>query len=225
MGFLSSTVGRKILMAITGFLLISFLCVHLLGNSLIYFNLINAYGQKLHSMPPVVWIARIGMVILFAVHIFFGITLTLENNAARPEEYKVKKSLRATFAGKTMIWTGLVIAAFLIYHILHFAMKVTNPDISHDLDELERDDVFKMIVFSFQNILIAGVYIIALISVFLHLFHGIQSFVQTFGLNSDASIPVVEKTGKGIAFILFLGYLSIPVAIVLGILKYTGING
>jgi succinate dehydrogenase / fumarate reductase cytochrome b subunit len=71
-------------------------------------------------------------------------------------------------------------------------------------------------------VLIAGVYIIALISVFLHLFHGIQSFVQTFGLNSDASIPVVEKTGKGIAFILFLGYVSIPVAIILGILKYTG---
>jgi succinate dehydrogenase / fumarate reductase cytochrome b subunit len=79
-----------------------------------------------------------------------------------------------------------------------------------------------MIVLSLQNVFIAGVYIIALIAVFLHLFHGIQSFVQTFGLNSDASIPVVEKTGKGIAFILFLGYVSIPVAIVLGILKYIG---
>ena len=222
MGFLSSSVGRKILMAITGFLLVLFLCVHLLGNSFIYFNLINAYGEGLHSMPPVVWMARIGMIILFAVHIFYGITLTLENNAARPQAYSVKKSLRATFAGKTMIWTGLVIAAFLIYHILHFAMKVTNPDISHELDEVGRDDVFRMIVFSFQNILIAGAYIVALIAVFLHLFHGIQSFVQTFGLNSDESIPVVEKTGKGIAFILFLGYLSIPVAIILGILNYKG---
>ena len=222
MGFLSSTVGRKILMAITGFLLILFLCVHLLGNSFIYFDMINAYGEKLHSVPPLVWGARIGMIILFAVHIFFGIKLTLENNAARPQAYTVKKSRRATFAGKTMIWTGLVIAVFLIYHILHFAMKVTNPDISHDLDEFERDDVFKMIVLSLQNVFIAGVYIIALIAVFLHLFHGIQSFVQTFGLNSDASIPVVEKTGKGIAFILFLGYVSIPVAIVLGVLKYIG---
>ena len=222
MGFLSSTVGKKILMAITGFLLILFLCVHLLGNSFIYFNLINAYGQRLHSVPPLVWAARIGMVILFAVHIFFGITLTLENWAARPQAYKVKKSLRATFAGRTMIWTGLVIAAFLIYHILHFAMKVTNPDISQFEDDLGRDDVFRMIVLSFQNVLIAGGYIAALIAVFLHLYHGIQSFVQTFGLNSDASIPVVEKTGGGIAFILFLGYVSIPVAVVLGILKYIG---
>ena len=222
MGFLSSTVGRKILMAITGFLLVLFLCVHLLGNSFIYFDMINAYGEKLHSVPPLVWGARIGMVILFAVHIFFGIKLTLENSAARPQEYKVKKSLRTTFAGKTMIWTGLVIAAFLIYHVLAFAAKVTNPDISNFEDDLGRDDVFRMIVLSFQNVFIAGVYIIALISVFLHLFHGIQSFVQTFGLNSDASIPVVEKTGKGIALILFLGYVSIPVAIVLGILKYIG---
>jgi succinate dehydrogenase / fumarate reductase, cytochrome b subunit len=220
MGFLSSTVGRKILMAITGFFLILFLCVHLLGNSFIYFDLINTYGERLHSLPPLVFAARIGMVILFAVHIFFGITMTLENWAARPQAYTVKKSLRATFAGKTMIWTGLVIAGFLIYHILHFAMKVTNPDISHGIDMHGRDDVFQMIVLSFKNICIAGIYIAALIAVFLHLFHGTQSFVQTFGLNSDASIPVVEKTGKGIAFILFLGYVSIPVAIILGILTY-----
>ncbi len=220
MGFLSSTVGRKILMAITGFFLILFLCVHLLGNSFIYFDLINTYGERLHSLPPLVFAARIGMVILFAIHIYLGITMTLENNAARPQAYTVKKSLRATFAGKTMIWTGLVIAAFLIYHILHFAMKITNPDISHGIDMHGRDDVFQMIVLSFKNICIAGTYVVALIAVFLHLFHGTQSFVQTFGLNSDASIPVVEKTGKGIAFILFLGYVSIPVAIILGILTY-----
>jgi succinate dehydrogenase / fumarate reductase, cytochrome b subunit len=220
MGFLSSTVGRKILMAITGFLLILFLCVHLLGNSFIYFDLINTYGERLHSLPPLVWAARVGMVILLAVHIIYGIILTLENWAARPQSYTVKKSLRATFASKTMIWTGLAIAAFLIYHILHFAMKVTNPDISHGIDMHGRDDVFQMIVLSFKNMLIAGVYIAALIAVFLHLFHGTQSFVQTFGLNSDESIPVVEKTGRGIAFILFLGYLSIPVAIILGILNY-----
>jgi len=220
MGFLSSTVGRKILMAITGFFLILFLCVHLLGNSFIYFDLINTYGERLHSLPPLVFAARIGMVILFAIHIYLGITMTLENNAARPQAYTVKKSLRATFAGKTMIWTGLVIAAFLIYHILHFAMKITNPDISHGIDMHGRDDVFQMIVLSFKNICIAGTYVVALIAVFLHLFHGTQSFVQTFGLNSDASIPVVENTGKGIAFILFLGYVSIPVAIILGILTY-----
>lgn len=221
MGFLSSTVGRKILMAITGFLLVAFLCIHLLGNSFIYFGLINAYGERLHSLPPLVWAARIGMVVLLAVHIFLGIKLTLENNAARPQAYTVKKSLRATLAGRTMIWTGLAIAAFLVYHLLHFTLHVTNPELS-GVDVLGRFDVFKMIVLSFKNVLISGAYIAALIALGLHLFHGIQSFVQTFGLNSDKSIPVVENTGRGIAFILFLGYVSIPVVIILGLLNYKG---
>jgi succinate dehydrogenase / fumarate reductase cytochrome b subunit len=221
MQFLKSTVGKKILMAVTGLLLVLFLCIHLLGNSFIYFGLINAYGERLHSLPPLVWAARIGMVVLLAVHIFFGITLTLENWAARPQAYTVKKSLRATFAGRTMIWTGGIILLFLLYHLLHFTLQVTNPEFS-GTDALGRFDVFKMIVLSFQNTLIAGGYVVALIAVLLHLFHGIQSFVQTFGMNSDKSIPCVEKTGRGVAFLLFLAYVSIPVVIFLGILNYKG---
>jgi succinate dehydrogenase / fumarate reductase, cytochrome b subunit len=120
MGFMSSTVGRKILMAVTGFMLVGFLCMHLFGNSLIYLGWINAYGERLHSMPAVVWAFRLVMLLVFAVHIYFGITLTLENNAARPQQYAVKKELRANIAGKTMIWTGLLVAAFVVYHILHF---------------------------------------------------------------------------------------------------------
>jgi succinate dehydrogenase / fumarate reductase cytochrome b subunit len=222
MGFMSSTVGRKILMAITGSLLVVFLCIHLLGNSFIYLGWINAYGERLHSMPALVWAARIGMLLLLAVHIFFGITLTLENNAARPQAYAVKKDVRATFAGKTMIWTGLLIVAFLIYHLLHFTLRMTNPEISSGIDALGRLDVYKMIVLSFKNVLISGAYMAALIVVGLHIFHGIQSFVQTFGFNSDKSLPCVESTGKGIAFILFLGYASIPLVIILGLLNYQG---
>jgi succinate dehydrogenase / fumarate reductase cytochrome b subunit len=222
MGFLSSTVGRKILMAVTGFMLVGFLCIHLFGNSLIYLGWINAYGERLHSMPAVVWAFRLVMLLVFAIHIYFGITLTLENNAARPQQYAVKKELRANFAGKTMIWTGLLVAAFVVYHILHFTMRVTNPDISSGVDLVGRLDVFKMIVFSFKNVLISGAYIAALFALMLHIFHGIQSFIQTFGLNSDCSIPVIEKAGRGIAIIMFLGYASIPVVIILGILSYKG---
>jgi succinate dehydrogenase / fumarate reductase cytochrome b subunit len=222
MGFMSSTVGRKILMATTGFLLVTFLCIHLLGNSFIYLGWINAYGERLHSMPPVVWMARIGMVILLGVHIFFGIKLTLENNAARPQAYAVKKNIRATFAGRTMIWSGLVIAAFLVYHLFHFTLRMTNPEISSGIDAMGRLDVFKMIVLSFRNVIISGAYMAALIAVGLHIFHGIQSVVQTIGLNSDKTLPCVESTGRGIAFILFLGYASIPLVIIFGLLNYKG---
>lgn len=222
MQFLSSSVGRKIVMAITGLMLLGFLFIHLVGNSLIYAGWLNAYGERLHSMPPVVFIFRLVMLCVFAIHIYFGIKLTLENNAARPAPYAVKKNLRATFSGRTMIWTGLLIAAFVVYHLLHFTLRVTNPDISNSLDALGRLDIFKMVVLSFRNFAISGIYIAAMIILCLHLFHGVQSFIQTFGLNSDKSLPVAEKAGKVVALILYAGYVSIPLVILLGILNYKG---
>jgi len=222
MRFLSSSVGRKIVMAITGLMLLGFLIIHLCGNSLIYFGWINAYGERLHSMPPLVWGFRLFMLGVFILHVFFGIQLTLENNSARPQAYAVKKNLRASFSGRTMIWTGLLIVAFLIYHLLHFTARMTNPEISTGIDAMGRLDVFKMVVLSFNNLAISGTYIAAMIILALHLTHGIQSFVQTFGLNNDKTIPVVEKVGTGAAFILFLGYAAIPIVIILGILNYRG---
>ncbi len=222
MSFFSSSIGRKIMMAITGFMLLGFLLIHLFGNSLIYVGWINAYGERLHSMPPVVWGFRLFMLAIFSLHIFFGIQLTLENSAARPQAYAVKKDLRATFSGRNMIWSGLLIVVFLIYHLLHFTVRVTNPEISNSLDALGRLDVLKMVVFSFHNAAIAGAYIAAMIVLAFHLNHGIQSIFQTVGLNSDKTIPVIEKIGTGAAIILFLGYSAIPVVIILGILKYKG---
>ena len=222
MKFLSSSVGRKIVMAVTGLILLKFLVIHLFGNSLIYFDWINAYGERLHSLPLLVWGFRLFMLCVLSVHIFFGIQLTLENNAARQKAYTVKKNLRASFSGRTMIWSGLLILVFLIYHLLHFTARVTNPEISSGIDVLGRLDVFKMVVLSFKNIAIAGVYVAAMIMVALHLTHGIQSFVQTFGLNNDKTILVVEKAGTVVAFLLLLGYAAIPIAIILGMLNFTG---
>ena len=222
MSFLSSSIGRKIVMAVTGLMLLGFLVIHLFGNSLIYVGWINAYGEKLHSLPPVVWAFRLVMLCVIVVHIYFGVTLTLENNAAKPASYAVKKNLRATFSGRTMIWTGLLIVVFLVYHLFHFTLRMTNPDISNSLDALGRLDVFKMVVLSFKNFAISGIYIAAMIALGLHLFHGVQSFVQTLGLNSDKSLPCVEKTGQVVALILYAGYVSIPLVIILGILNYKG---
>ena len=222
MKFLSSSVGRKIVMAVTGLMLLKFLVIHLFGNSLIYFGWINAYGERLHSLPLLVWGFRFFMLCVLSVHIFFGIQLTLENNAARPQAYAVKKNLRSSFSGRTMIWSGLLMIVFLIYHLLHFTARVTNPEISSGIDAMGRLDVFKMVVLSFKNIAIAGAYLAAMIIVALHLTHGIQSFVQTIGLNNDKTILVVEKAGTVVAFLLLLGYAAIPIAIILGMLNFTG---
>jgi len=224
MQFTQSTVGRKILMAVTGLILISFICVHLLGNSSVYWgaNGINAYAKHLHDLGPLVWVFRLVMLTVFGLHVIFGIQLTLENRAATPGTYAVKKMARATFASETMIVSGLVLLAFVVYHILHFTMHVTNPEISAShlpVDALSRPDVFSMVVLSFQKFIISLIYVAAMVFLFLHVSHGCQSFIQTFGFNNGSSLPVVEKVGKGVALVLLFGYISIPLLIIFGIVK------
>jgi succinate dehydrogenase / fumarate reductase, cytochrome b subunit len=224
MPFIKSTVGRKILMAVTGIMLFCFVLIHLGGNSTIFLGLINAYGEHLHALPAFVWAFRAVMFTVFVIHVYFGIVLTLENNAARPQAYKVKKSLRATFAGKNMIWTGVLIAIFLVYHILHFTLNITNPELgagaAGNVDNLGRPDVFKMIVFSFKQVPISAIYIASMIVLALHLSHGVQSIFQTLGLNSDKSLPFLEKASTLLSVVIFICYISIPIVILIGILNY-----
>ncbi|WP_432823380.1 succinate dehydrogenase cytochrome b subunit [Trichloromonas sp.] len=224
MQFIQSTVGRKIIMAVTGLILISFICVHLLGNSSVFFGAdgINAYAKHLHDLGPLVWVFRLIMLAVFGIHIIFGIQLTLENRAATPGSYAVKKMARANFASETMIVSGLLLLVFVAYHILHFTMHVTNPEISAShlpVDALNRPDVFSMVVLSFQKFIISLIYVAAMVFLFLHVSHGFQSFIQTFGFNNGSSLPVVEKVSKGVALVLLFGYISIPILIIAGIVK------
>ncbi|HAM52509.1 MAG TPA: succinate dehydrogenase/fumarate reductase cytochrome b subunit [Nitrospiraceae bacterium] len=223
MHFLKSMVGRKIVMAVSGLMMVLFVVAHLLGNTSIFAgpNAINAYAMKLHELVPLLWSYRVVMIVMLSLHFFYGIQLTLENNKAKPQAYTVKKSLSATFAGKTMIWTGLILGAFLVYHLLQFTFQVTNPEISADrnLDPLGRPDVFHMVVLTFQKTLISLIYVAAMIALAFHLTHGIQSFFQTLGLNNDRTLPVIIKSGTVAAVIVFLGFIAIPIIIFVGILK------
>lgn len=217
-----SSVGRKIIMAVTGAMLIAFICVHLLGNSSIFAGswAINAYAQKLHSLGPVVWIFRLVMLGLIAVHIFFGIQLTLENKAATPDKNVMVRRLRTGFAAETMIVSGLVLLAFIIYHLLHFTVRVTNPDIYVPIEGGGgMVDVFYMMVNGFNSIFAVLIYVIAMGFLFLHVSHGFQSMFQTYGLSNDRTLPVMENVSKFVAVILLVGYASIPLLIIFGLVK------
>ncbi len=224
MQMLQSSIGRKLVMAATGLCLVGFVIVHLLGNSSIFIGAdgINAYAEHLHSLGPLVWVFRIVLLGLFGLHIFFGIQLTLENSAARPIDYVEKQNIRTSFGAETMIYTGLAILAFVVYHLLHFTMHVTNPEISVGvlpLDALGRNDVFTMVVLSFQKFFISAIYAGAMVALLLHLSHGIQSLFQTLGLLNGKTLPVMEKIGRAVAVVAFIGFVSIPVSILLGLIK------
>jgi succinate dehydrogenase / fumarate reductase, cytochrome b subunit len=220
-GFWQSSVGRKVLLSVTGILMVLFVFFHALGNSTIYFHWINAYSEHLHALPALIWLYRVFMLVVLLVHVFFGIQLTLENKDAKPLEYVCKRNLRATFASKNMIWTGTIIAIYLVYHLLHFTAQVINTEFaaSSHADTLGRPDVYEMVVRNFQSVFISLVYIFAMTALALHLTHGIQSLFQTLGLNNEKTMPLIIKAGAITAIILALGYISIPVFVLTGILK------
>ncbi len=224
MNLFTSTVGRKVLMAVTGLLLVMFITVHLLGNLSVFLGAdgINAYAKHLHDLGPLVWIFRLVMLCLFAVHITFGIQLYMENRAATPETYAIQKTLVTTFSAKTMIYTGVIILVFLLYHLLHFTVQVTNPEISAHhlpLDAAMRPDVFSMVVLSFQKVFIAAIYVIGMIALGFHLAHGVSSWVQTFGLSTGPSQDKVRIIGKLLAIVYALAYIAIPLFILARIVK------
>lgn len=222
-----SSVGRKLLMAATGLILVLFVVVHLLGNSSIFLGPsgINAYAEHLHSLGPLVWVFRLIMLAVIGVHIALGVQLTLENQSARPLAYSVKENLKATFSSRTMIISGLVLLAFIIFHLLQFTVQLpslTPMGAKAHLVELHGEmvpNVFGMVVATFHSLFVALIYVVGMIFLFLHLGHGVQSFFQTLGLTNDQTFSGVGVFGKVVAFVLLIGYASIPVLIIIGAIK------
>jgi succinate dehydrogenase / fumarate reductase cytochrome b subunit len=220
MRLFSDSIGRKVVMAVTGLLMVLFVIGHLLGNLTVYAGQdgINAYAQKLHELAPLVWGTRIVMAAAVLLHLYLAIQITMENSAAKPDKYAVSNALRATFASKTMIWTGVILGAFVVYHLLQFTLRVT-PDVVLQFDALDRFDVFTMMVNSLERTAIAALYVVAMVSLFLHLTHGIQSAFQTLGLNNALLLPRWGVAGKVLSGIFLIGFGSIPIVILVGFLR------
>jgi succinate dehydrogenase / fumarate reductase cytochrome b subunit len=220
MRLFSDSIGRKVVMAITGLLMVLFVVGHLLGNLSIFAgpNGINAYAFHLHELAPVVWGTRIVMGAAVLLHLFISIQITLENSAAKPDRYAVQNSLRATFASKNMIWTGAIIGAFVLYHLLHFTFRVT-PGLALGFDYMNRFDVYTMVVKGLGNAINGAVYIVAMVALFFHTSHGIQSVFQTLGLSNAFLLPRWGVIGKTLSVIFLVGFGSIPAVILFGILS------
>ena len=221
--FPTSSVGKKFVMAATGQFMVVYVVLHVLGNSTIFAHAINAYADGLRHWPYIVilWTSRILLFISILLHAWEGIVLKLENRKAKPNSNIVTTHLASTFAGRTAIWSGLVIAAFLIYHLLHFTLQVIEPSIAaitHP-DTSGRPDVFGMVTRAFGNVGIAVIYMTGVLSLGLHLWHGIQSSFQTWGMNGERTFPMIIRIGAAVAALLFLGYAAIPMSVVMGILK------
>ena len=217
--FYSSSIGRKIIVAITGIILILFVIGHLLGNLQIFIgpDWINGYSEHLRDLGPLLWAVRIFLLVTVIIHIYVTIQLAIQNRRARPEPYIDKNYVKATFASRHMVMSGLIVLAFIIYHIAHFTVRVTDHRFGLlKVDPLGHYDVYSMMVYGFQNYYVSGFYILGLFLLALHLSHGSSSFFQSLGLNDKKLTPRLALGGRIFAWLIFIGYTSIPIAVLLG---------
>ena len=221
-GFYRSSVGKKMIVAITGIILILFVIGHLLGNLQIFLgpDWINGYSQHLRDLGPLLWLIRIFLLVAVIVHIYVTIRLAIDNRRARPERYRERDYVKASFASRHMVMSGLIVLAFIVYHLAHFTVRVTDRRfVLLKADTLGHYDVYSMMVYGFQNIYVSAFYVLGLFLLTLHLSHGSSSFFQSLGLNNAKLTPRLALGGRVFAWALFVGYTSIPVAILLGLVK------
>ncbi|MBI3848720.1 MAG: succinate dehydrogenase cytochrome b subunit [Verrucomicrobia bacterium] len=219
----TSSIGKKFIMAITGMALFLFVAMHLLGNLQIFLGpeAINRYGHFLQSNPEIIWPARIGLVVMVALHIWSASKLSAENKAARLIGYAdAPTPVAASYASRTMIMSGLIIAAFIIYHLLHFTAQVpsinfTGKDFLSLQDSQGRHDVFAMMITGFRQPLVSGFYVLAMALLCLHLSHGVSAMFQSLGLKNNIYAPLIDRFAKVAALVIFIGYISIPLAVLL----------
>jgi len=242
LGFLfRSSIGRKILMAVTGLVMVGFVTGHLVGNLQIFLppDRINGYAHFLQSLGPVLWAIRLALLACVALHIWAAVALTLESTVARgPVDYGVKRWINATVASRYMRLTGVVVLAFLIYHLAHFTLGVAQPanfktalppwTMLEDAREFglplaakgdEVHDVYSMVFLGFANPVVSLFYIIAVGLLSVHLLHGLDSLFQTIGWRSAKWAGLLRKIALVYCLLYFLGNLAIPGAILSGLTK------
>jgi succinate dehydrogenase / fumarate reductase, cytochrome b subunit len=216
--WLFSSIGKKTVVALTGIVLVLFVIGHMLGNLTVFFgpDAINAYAMHLRDLGPLLWLIRLFMLTSVVVHIWFTMLLWKENLAAHPQKYAVFAPMETTIFARTMRLTGLFVLAFVVFHLAHFTLLVVDPGYAGyhaNLHGREVHDVYRMVIVGFRNPLISLFYIVSLALLAFHLSHGIGSLFQTLGV-TDKRMRFYYETGAQIlAWVLFAGYISIPLAI------------
>ena len=222
-----SSIAKKVLMAVTGTVFILFVTGHLLGNLGLFLGQehLNKYAAFLQSLKKVyglLWLIRFCLLAFLAMHVWTGIRLWWQNRKARPIDYVKEDTAQASISSRFMIWTGLGMFSYVVYHLLHFTFIVTNPQYNALQDAAGRHDVYSMVILGFQNPLISGVYILAMAVLGLHLNHAVPSLFQTFGLTRPAYRTAFKRIGNVFALLIFCGYVSMPIAVLAGFVTLPG---
>lgn len=211
MGYFCSSVGRKHLMGVTGLAISLFALSHMLGNTLIFLgsDAYNRYGHALTSNKAFLYAAEIGLLVMFVVHVYLGIKLSIENKSARTQKYALPTNgaKKAEFASKTMVYQGLFLLAFIIYHLITFKY---GPHYTTQVDGVEMRDLFQLIVEKFKDPAYVFGYVVSMGFVAIHLSHGFSSSFQSLGFNHPRYTPKIRKLSIAYALLIGIGFSAQP---------------
>ena len=215
-GFLTSTIGKKIVMATTGIVLFGFVLGHMAGNLQLYLGAgaLNAYAvwlrEFLHGAG--LWIARAVLLACAGLHVWAAVSLTVVDRAARPVGYREWEPRESTYASRTMRWSGVFLLAFVIYHLLDLTFGVVNP-------HFVPGDVYHNVIASFRVVPVSLLYIAAMLLLWLHLRHGVWSMLRTLGLAHPRYEALAHRAAAAFATLVVAGNISFPLAVLLGVVK------
>lgn len=211
--FLRSSIGKKLVMAVTGALLFGFVVVHMLGNLQVYIDpsKLDEYGANLRKLAPLLWTARLTLLAAVAAHIWASTSLTLANKAARPRGYRESESLASTYASRTMWWSGPILALFIVYHLLHFTLGTVHPS-------FVEGGVGHNFITGFQDPWVSGFYIVAMLCLGLHMYHGVWSMMQTLGLSHPRYNHLRTAFSTLVTTVVVIANISFPVAVLAGLI-------
>lgn len=216
--FYRTAMGKKAVMAVTGIALFGFVLGHLLGNLKLYLGpeQLDHYAEGLRELGApffprgqLLWIARVGLLAAVAVHIHAAVTLTLLNRRARPTRYAKVASQASTYASRTMSWGGVIIALFVVYHLMHLTFGNVHPD-------FQPGAVYHNVVVGFQNPWVSAFYVAAQIALGFHLYHGLWSLFQTLGWNGPRINVFRRRLAVALAVAICAGNISFPIAVLTG---------
>jgi succinate dehydrogenase / fumarate reductase cytochrome b subunit len=212
--FYSTSIGKKVVMAITGLILFGFVIGHMLGNLQVFMgaNQMNAYAAMLKANATLLWGVRIVLLVAVLLHIVAAVQLTRMSQRSRPEEYHYKDVIQADYAARTMRWSGPIIAVFVIYHVLHFTTGSVHP-------RFDVHDVYRNVISGFRVWPVSLFYIIAMVALAFHLWHGVWSMFQTLGLINPKSDKIIHRLAAIATLALVIGFISIPMAVLTGLIS------
>ena len=220
--FYEAPIGKKAVMAVTGLVLFGYVIAHLLGNLQIYLSdpqQINTYAAALHNpaVAGLLWTARLVLLLCVILHIVAAVQLWGQNRAARPVSYYKKADVPTSYAARTMRWSGVIIAAFVIFHVMHLTVGAI-PGLPAAELSLNHPDARANVIHGFQNYAVSAFYIVAMILLCMHLYHGIWSMFQSMGLAHPRYTPSIKRGAAVIAILIAAGNISIPLAVMSGLL-------